>query len=74
MGALGVLELLFIIVVFVFPILALIDILKSNFKENIKKVVWLLTVILIPRIRNILVLFDWNKSEKNKLSIRLVHL
>ena len=65
MGALGLLELLFIIVLFVFPLMALIDILKSNFKENVNKVAWLLAVIFVP-ILGAFLYFSIGINQKRK--------
>ena len=54
MGNLGFQELILIIVIIVFPLVALIDIVKSSFRESVNKIVWLLFVIFVPVIGTIL--------------------
>lgn len=54
MGNLGFIELLPFILVIVFTLLALIDILKSDFKESVNKIVWVLVVIFLPLLGAIL--------------------
>ena len=57
MGNLGFQELVFIFLVlvpFVLSIWALIDIVKSSFRESTNKVVWLLVVLFLPILGTIL--------------------
>jgi len=54
MGNIGFIELLPFILVIVFTLLALIDILKSDFKESVNKIVWVLVVIFLPLLGAIL--------------------
>lgn len=48
MGNLALPELILIILIVVLPLVALVDILKSSFKEPVNKIVWLLVVLLVP--------------------------
>lgn len=43
----------FLLLIFLLPLLALIDILKSNFEQN-DKLVWILVTLLLPIIGPIL--------------------
>ena len=52
-GNLGAGELLFILLIPVLWIVALVDILKNNFREN-NKLIWILIVIFVPIIGMIL--------------------
>lgn len=54
MGNLGFQELVLILIVLLLPVIALIDILKSSFRESVNKIVWVLVVILLPILGTIL--------------------
>ena len=54
MGSMGFIEWIIVLVFLVLSIVALIDILKSNFKESINKIAWVLIVILLPMVGTIL--------------------
>jgi len=54
MGILGIQELIFILIAILLPLIALINIFKSDFKERITKTLWILVIILIPAIGPIL--------------------
>jgi hypothetical protein len=68
MFGLGILEILVIVFLFIFVLLtiiwlrALIDILRSEFRNN-NKIVWLLTVILVPFL-GALIYFAIGKKQK----------
>ena len=68
MFGLGILEIMVIVFLIVFIFLtivwlrALIDILKSEFRNN-NKLIWLLTVILVP-FRGALIYFAIGKRQK----------
>ncbi|KAA6432268.1 PLDc N-terminal domain-containing protein [Rufibacter glacialis] len=47
-GNLGPGELLFLAIPFLLWIWALLDVLKSNFKDGATKIVWVLVIILLP--------------------------
>lgn len=64
MGNLGFQELLLILVILVFPLIALIDILKSSFKESVNKIVWVLVVILLPILGTILYFIIGQRQKK----------
>ena len=63
MGNLGFQELLLMLIVIVIPLIALIDILKSNFREGVNKIVWILVVLLLPVLGSILY-FIIGRSQK----------
>ena len=44
---LGVWQIMLVLIIFLFPILALISILKNDFKNN-DKIVWVLVVLFLP--------------------------
>ncbi len=60
---LGFNEILVILFILVLSLIALIDILKSNFRESVNKVIWTLVVILIPIFGAILYLII-GRSQK----------
>ena len=68
MFGLGILEILLVVFLFVFIFLtivwlrALLDILKSEFNNN-NKLIWLLTVIMVPFI-GALIYFAISKKQK----------
>ncbi len=57
-----VIILLFSLFVFLIPVIALIDILKSNFKGN-DKIMWVLVVLLLPLL-GALLYFLIGKNQK----------
>jgi len=57
MGNLGFQELLLLTIVlvpFILSVWAIIDIIKSNFRESTNKIVWLLVVLFLPIVGVIL--------------------
>lgn len=44
----GVLELIVIIIPLIFWLWALIDLLRSNFRDSSTKIVWLIAIIFVP--------------------------
>ncbi len=54
---------IFILLPFIFWIIALIDILKSDFRDTNGKIIWVLVVIFLPVIGSILY-FLIGKSQK----------
>ena len=63
MGSMGFIEWIIVLVFLALSIVALIDILKSNFKESINKIAWVLIVILLPMVGTILY-FAIGKNQK----------
>jgi hypothetical protein len=62
----GIFELLILIIVFGPGLIAILDILKNDFKGN-NKIIWLLTVILVPIIGAIFYFFiGRNQKVKNR--------
>jgi len=53
-GGLGGSEVLIILIPFILWCIVLVDIIRSDFKNNTNKIIWLLVVILIPFIGVIL--------------------
>lgn len=41
-------ELFFILIILLMPLLAIIDIVRSRFRERVNKVVWVLVVLFFP--------------------------
>lgn len=62
LGPIGVGELIVIFLIFIFPLIALIDILKSRFEEN-NKLIWLLVVLFLNIIGTLLYLFIGRKQK-----------
>jgi hypothetical protein len=54
LGFLGLVLAIFAILVVLFQILAIIDIVKSSFRESINKILWLFLVLFFPVIGTIL--------------------
>jgi len=54
LGALGMQELFLLFVILIVPLIALIEIIRSDFKQPVNKVVWILVVILLPLVGSIL--------------------
>ena len=63
----GGFELLLILVFFLIPavlwIIALVDVLKSDFKDSINKLIWVLVIILFP-IVGAIIYFMIGKKQK----------
>ncbi len=59
-------HLVLIFLVLGFPIIALIDILKSDFKESVNKIAWLVAVIFIPVVGPILYLLIGMNQKRRK--------
>ena len=57
LGPLELLMFLIVIGVFIFWLLALLDILRSNFTQGINKLCWLLVVFFVPLIGPIIYFF-----------------
>jgi len=53
MGAIGLIEIILIFFVVLFPLIALISILTNKFSGN-EKLLWVIVVILIPLVGSIL--------------------
>ena len=66
MGNLAFQELLFLLIIIVLPLIALIDVLKSSFRESVNKIVWVLVVILIPVIGPILYFIIGRNQKASK--------
>jgi hypothetical protein len=47
-------ELLILFFFIVMPLFALVEVLRSNFKESTNKIVWVLVIILVPALGAIL--------------------
>lgn len=45
---------IFIIPVLLFPLIALIDILRSNFKGSNDKIIWVIVVLILPFVGSLL--------------------
>lgn len=58
-----IIVLLFVLLPTVLWIAALVDIIKSNFKDSNNKIIWILIVILVPIIGSILY-FLMAKNQK----------
>ncbi len=73
--SLSILHLVFVLFIILLPsvlwIFAIIDILKSNFKDSTNKIIWVLIVLLLPVLGSILYLF-W-RPTKNKLNERSIY-
>ena len=63
MGNLGFQEIL-ILIVLVIPLIAIIDVVKSSFKESVNKIVWVLVVILLPILGAILYFIIGRNQKK----------
>jgi len=67
MGNFGLQELILITVIIVFPLIALIDIVRCSFRESVNKILWLLLVIFVPIIGTILY-FTIGSKQKVKVN------
>ncbi|HEX8334364.1 MAG TPA: PLDc N-terminal domain-containing protein [Segetibacter sp.] len=45
---------LFITVMFIIPLIALISLLRSTFKDSLTKLIWLLVILFVPLVGSIL--------------------
>jgi hypothetical protein len=67
LGGLGGFELLIILLFFLVPgilwIIALIDVLKSEFRDSINKLIWVLVIIFFP-IVGAIIYFVVGRSQK----------
>ena len=67
--SLSILHLVFVLFIILLPsvlwIFALIDILKSNFKDSTNKIIWVLIVLLLPVLGSILY-FIFGGQQKTK--------
>jgi len=59
-GGLGIVELIIVLVFVLLPVVlllwALIDILRSNFKDSVTKLIWIVVVVFVPVVGAILYL------------------
>ncbi len=62
----GFLEWLIIFIVVAIPIIALIDILKSDFTKSVNKIVWIIVVLFIPILGSILYFVIGKKQKKSQ--------
>lgn len=62
LGGLGIGELIATLVVFILPLMALIDVLKSKFEQN-NKLIWLLVILFLNIIGTLLYLFIGRKQK-----------
>ncbi len=67
--SLSILHLVFVLFIILLPsvlwIFALIDILKSNFKDSTNKVIWVLIVLLLPVLGSILYFIFGGQQKTN---------
>ena len=67
LGGLGGLEMLIILIILIIPgilwIIALIDVLRSDFKDSINKLIWVIVILLFP-IVGALIYFVLGRSQK----------
>ena len=67
--SLSILHLAFILFIILLPsvlwIFALIDILKSNFKDSTNKIIWVLIVLLLPVLGSILYFIFGGQQKTN---------
>ncbi|MBO9618998.1 MAG: PLDc_N domain-containing protein [Niabella sp.] len=54
LGAFGTNELVIILLILILPIAALVDILRTSFKDSTNKIIWALIVLLIPILGTII--------------------
>jgi hypothetical protein len=67
-GLAGVIMIFFVVLPLILLVWALIDILRSNFKDSATKLVWIIVVIFVPLIGAILYLV-LGRSQKVKGAI-----
>ena len=58
-------QILILLVVFIIPLLAIIDILSNRFPDN-EKIIWLLVVLLMPLLGTLLYLVMGRKKRLKK--------
>ena len=67
--SLSILHLVFVLFIILLPsvlwIFALIDILKSNFKDSTNKIIWVLIVLLLPVLGSILYFIFGDQQKAN---------
>ena len=67
--SLSILHLVFVLFIILLPsvlwIFALIDILKSNFKDSTNKIIWVLIVLLLPVLGSILYFIFGGQQKTN---------
>ncbi|WDT68036.1 PLDc N-terminal domain-containing protein [Cloacibacterium sp. TD35] len=67
--SLSILHLVFVLFIILLPsvlwIFALIDILKSNFKDSTNKIIWVLIVLLLPVLGSILYFIFRGQQKTN---------
>ncbi|MPL54976.1 hypothetical protein SDC9_00442 [bioreactor metagenome] len=67
--SLSILHLIFVLFIILLPsvlwIFALIDILKSNFKDSTNKIIWVLIVLLLPVLGSILYFIFAGQQKTN---------
>jgi len=67
--SLSILHLVFVLFIILLPsvlwIFALIDILKSNFKDSTNKIIWVLIVLLLPVLGSILYFIFGGQQKAN---------
>jgi len=67
--SLSILHLVFVLFIILLPsvlwIFALIDILKSNFKDSTNKIIWVLIVLLLPVLGSILYFIFAGQQKTN---------
>ena len=66
MENLGFIEILIILLVLILPLIALIDILKSDFQKNVNKIIWVLVTLLLPIVGSILYFIIGKKQKLKK--------
>jgi len=73
-GGLGVIEIIIILLFTVLPLVlliwALVDIIRSDFKDGTTKLVWIIVVIFVPLVGSILYLV-LRKGQKVDSSYRI---
>ena len=73
-GSLGVIEIIIILLFTVLPLVlliwALVDIIRSDFKDGTTKLVWIIVVIFVPLVGSILYLV-LRKGQKVDSSYRI---
>ena len=67
--SLSILHLVFVLFIILLPsvlwIFAIIDILKSNFKDSTNKIIWVLIVLLLPVLGSILYFIFGGQQKTN---------
>jgi len=63
LGAIGPIQLILICVVLIFPIIAIVDIVKSDFKGENDKLIWILIAIFLGLIGTLLYFIIGTKQK-----------